>query len=593
MTATRRLSPFGGVAFVLALLLALVGCGPSRLASAPPTAEMIFHNGRIVTMDADFSTVSALAVRDGRVLAIGTDAEIMALAGNDTRQIDLAGKMMLPGLIDSHMHPNQAAISEADHAIPDMASIADVLAYVEARAKVVPEGEWIWVRTVHPGRLKERRYPTRAELDAAAPKHPVGYAPWIYFPKASFNSAALAAMEIDQDVAQSAPAHIERDADTGVPTGVIRRHTRFVDDRGAPDVTDIDDKQTLFQDMMRVYNAVGLTTVSDRKATAEWMDIYQRVNAKGAMTVRLSMMGELNTAKDRPIDAITDDIKALADEARRLDGPYLSLIGVKTFIDGGITSGTAYLEQPWGKSDLFAIDDPNYQGNLNLSGERLDAMIEASVRAGLQFTGHTVGDKAVATLVDAYERVNAKLPVAPTRPSLTHANFINPPVMEKMARLGVVADIQPAWLYLDSAMMVQQLGLERMRYFQALQTLSEAGVIFGGGSDHWHRLDPQTAVNPFDPFLGMWIAITRQVRYRDAPMFPQEALTREQALRMYTTNNAYLLFREDEIGSLEPGKLADMIVIDRDILNGPVDELRQTKVLQTYLNGELVYQADE
>ncbi|GAB4137440.1 MAG: amidohydrolase [Sphingomonadales bacterium] len=593
MTCTRGFSSFGRIAFFLPLLLALLGCGPSRLASAPQPPDMVFYNGRIVTMDAGFTMVPALAVRDGRVLATGTDAEIQALAGSGTQRIDLAGKMMLPGLIDSHMHPNQAAISEADHAIPDMASIADVLAYVKARAKVLPEGEWIWVRTVHPGRLKERRYPTRAELDAVAPKHPVGYAPWIYFPKASFNSAALALMGVDQDLAATAPAHIERDADTGAPTGLIRRHTRYVDDHGAPDVTDEQEKETLFKDMMRVYNAVGLTTISDRKATAEWMDIYQRINAKGAMTVRLSMMGELNTARERPIESVTSDIKALADKARRLDGPYLSLIGVKTFIDGGITSGTAYLEQPWGKSDLFAIDDPNYQGNLTLSGDRLDAMIEASVRAGLQFTGHTVGDKAVATLVDAYERVNAKLLVAPTRPSLTHANFINPPVMEKMARLGVVADIQPAWLYLDGAMMVQQLGLERMRYFQALQSLSEAGVIYGGGSDHWHRLDPQTAVNPFDPFMGMWIAVTRQARNHDTPLYPQEALTCQQALRMYTTNNAYLLFREDEIGSLEPGKLADMIVIDRDIVNGPIDDLRHTKVLQTYLNGELVYQADD
>ncbi len=585
--------------FALPMLLAplvamITACANEGAPEAISLADSVFYNGKIVTMDDNFSVVSALAVKDGRILAIGDDEAIFGLAGVDAKVVDLAGQMMLPGMIDSHMHPNQAAVSEFDHAIPDMASIANVLAYVRARAAALPDGEWIWVRTVHPDRLQERRYPTRAELDSAAPNHPVGYAAYIYFPKASFNSAALRVLGIDKDFAAKNPADIERDPVSGEPTGLIRHHTRYAPDAGSNDATDDAQKATLFRSMMTIYNSTGLTTISDRKATSEWMGVYERLNADSELTVRLSMMGELNTAQDRQLSDIKSDINALADRAQELNGPNLQLIGVKTFLDGGITSGTAYLLEPWGKSDLYAIDDPEYRGNLNLSGERLEAIIEATARAGLQYTGHTVGDGAVTELVRAYKSVGDKLPLRETRPALTHANFMTPEIIETMAEEGIVADIQPDWFFLDGAMMAEQLGKYRMRYFQPLHTLFEKGVMIGGGSDHWHRLDPDTAVNPFNPFLGMWIAMARTPRFFDGQqLFPEEALTRREALQMYTTNNAYLLFREDDIGSLEAGKFADMIIVDRDVLECSLDDFRNTRVLQTYLDGELVYASDE
>ncbi len=579
----------------LASLAALINaCANEGAPEATGVADSVFLNGKIVTIDDNFSVVSALAVKDGRIIAVGSDEELRQLAGTNAKVIDLAGQMMLPGMIDSHMHPNQAAVSEHDHAIPDMQTIADVLAYVRARADVLPDGEWIWVRTVHPDRLKERRYPTRAELDSAAPNHPVGYAAYIYFPKASFNSAALKALGIDKDFVAESPADIERNPVSGEPTGLIRHHTRYAPDNGSADQTNDTQKAALFRDMMTVYNSTGLTTISDRKATSEWMAIYERLNTQNELTVRLSMMGELNTARDRALNEITADIDALASRAREMNGANLQLIGVKTFVDGGITSGTAYLLEPWGKSELYAIDDPAYRGNLNLSGERLEAIIEATARAGLQYTGHTVGDGAVTELVRAYQAVGDKVPLREARPALTHANFMTPEVIKTMAEEGIVADIQPDWFFLDGAMMVEQLGKDRMRYFQPLHTLYEEGVMFGGGSDHWHRLDPDTAVNPFNPFLGMWIAMARTPRFFDGQrLFPEEALTRREALQMYTTNNAYLLFREEDIGSLEAGKFADFIIVDRDVLECDLDDFRHTRVLQTYLAGELVYASDE
>ena len=544
-------------------------------------------------MDPDFSIVSALAVEEGRILAAGGNTEILASADADTILIDLGGKTMLPGLIDSHLHPDQASVSEFDHPIPDMSSVADVVDYVRLRAEAVPEGEWIWVRTVFPTRLRELRYPTKAELDSAAPRHPVIFAAWIYYPKASLNSMALERLGIDRDFVGREPADIERYPSTGEPTGLVRNHTHYIDDPGVIDPTDDRQRAARFRELMRIYNATGLTTISDRKATPESTRLYMSLAARKELTVRLSLMHLVDTGTGRDLDEIIADIAELASLRRRLTGPVLRLTGIKTFMDGGITSGTAYLHEPWGESDIFAISDPQYRGRLNLSGERLEKLIRATVDSGLQFTAHVVGGAAVSELVRAYDAVNGDSPIRHSRPTLTHANFITPPVIARMAALGIVADIQPAWLYLDSRNLMRQLGEERLRHFQPLQSLFAAGVIVGGGSDHWHRLDGADATNPFNPFLGMWITLTRKPRFHDGVLFGEEALTREQALRLYTTNNAYILFLEEHVGSLEPRKYADMIVIDRDILECEVDEIRSTRVLQTYFNGELVYDAND
>jgi predicted amidohydrolase YtcJ len=161
--------------------------------------------------------------------------------------------------------------------------------------------------------------------------------------------------------------------------------------------------------------------------------------------------------------------------------------------------------------------------------------------------------------------------------------------VEKMARLGVVADLQPAWLYLDTRTLVAQFGYDRLRYFQPLRSLFEAGVVAGGGSDHMQKIGSLRSVNPYNPFLGMWTTVTRRAKWYDGRLHPEEALTREQALRFYTGNNARLMFLEDQVGSLEEGKRADLVVVDTDPLTCPVDALKDTQALRTYVDGKLVY----
>jgi predicted amidohydrolase YtcJ len=200
-----------------------------------------------------------------------------------------------------------------------------------------------------------------------------------------------------------------------------------------------------------------------------------------------------------------------------------------------------------------------------------------------------VGDGAVHNLLDAYEKVNREVSVRDTRCCITHSNFMSREAVEQMVKLGVVADIQPAWLYLDAKVLTQQFGEKRLRYFQPLKTGFDLGAIMGGGSDHMQKVGSLRSINPYNPFLGMWVTITRRARWFDGQFHPEEALTREQAIRFYTSNNAYITFLDDA-GTLEPGKLADLIVVDRDLLTCPTDDIRDTKVLRTYVGGKLVYE---
>jgi len=267
----------------------------------------------------------------------------------------------------------------------------------------------------------------------------------------------------------------------------------------------------------------------------------------------------------------------------------LRIIGIKTFLDGGMLTGSAYMRQPWGTSTIYSITDPTYRGTLFIPKERLLPIVRTTVEQGLQFTAHSVGDGAVHALLDVYEELARDLPIRKTRPCITHCNFMSREAVDTLARLGAVADIQPAWLYLDTRTLVAQFGYDRMRYFQPLQSLFKAGGIAGGGSDHMQKIGSLRSINPYNPFLAMHTAITRKARLYEGTLHPEEALTREQAIRFYTRNNAWLLFRENQVGSLEAGKLADFIILDRDLLTCPIDDIPRTQVRATYLAGKPVH----
>jgi predicted amidohydrolase YtcJ len=251
--------------------------------------------------------------------------------------------------------------------------------------------------------------------------------------------------------------------------------------------------------------------------------------------------------------------------------------------------GTAYMREPWGCSDTYQITDPAYRGLLNVKAELLNPFYLEAARRGWQLAAHCTGEASTDVLLDCYEAIQKELDIRHRRFEICHANFQSARNLARCRELGVVADMQPAWLYKDGASLLKTLGETRMSWFEPLKTCFDNGLVIGGGSDHMVILDSLAATNPWNPWLGLWITLTRQTE-RGGVLNPRERLTREQAICFYTINNARLNFEETKKGSLQPGKYADLILVDRDILTCPVDDIRGTKVLLTMVGGKVVWE---
>jgi predicted amidohydrolase YtcJ len=248
------------------------------------------------------------------------------------------------------------------------------------------------------------------------------------------------------------------------------------------------------------------------------------------------------------------------------------------------------MKEPWGVSQIYGISDPNYRGIRYIDPEKLYQISKLVLRNNLQMTAHAVGDGSVQALVDAYAQINQDdFPIRGKRPCVTHCNFMTDSAIATMSQLDIVADLQPAWLWLDGLTLTKQFGEERLRLFQPYRTLFDKHVKVGGGSDHMQKIGSFRSINPYNPFLGIWIAIQREPQRASKPLHPSQSLSREEAIRLYTINNAYLTFEENFKGSLEVGKLADFIVIESDILQCDIDSIKDIQVSKTFLGGKSVY----
>ncbi|MCS7238251.1 MAG: amidohydrolase [Thermoguttaceae bacterium] len=567
--------------------------GSHSVANDSSTQEpvLIFVNGKIVTVDKDFSVAEAMAIQGERIIAVGPQAEVHKLAaeaGPVQATVDLAGRMVLPGLIDTHVHPPGASVFEFDHPVPAMESVADVLAYIRQRASVLPEGQWIRIQQVFITRLRERRYPTRQELDEAAPRHPVVFRTG---PDAVLNSLALQLCGITKDfeIRDGLPGKIERDPVTGEPTGVLRNCARFIKYQSPERSPGFEDRVNALRQLLAAYNEVGITSVVDRSVGEGSIELYQTLLNRGQLTCRVFLTYYVNAQGSW--EGIEKGVQFVKSHPLNQYNPWLWLRGIKFFLDGGMLTGSAYMKEPWGVSQIYSIDDPEYRGVLFVEPEPLAKLVRYILENDLQPTAHCVGDGAVEALVNAYVKAANVISLREKRPCLSHANFMTPEAIRLMAEHGIVADMQPVWLFLDGQTLQEHFGQKRLRYFQPYRTLFDQGVTVAGGSDHMQKIGRYRAINSYDPFLGMWTAITRLPRGSDQPLHPEESLSRAEAIRLYTINGAYLTFEEKIKGSLEPGKLADFIVLDRDILTCPVDEIKDTKVLETWVGGKCVYRA--
>jgi predicted amidohydrolase YtcJ len=569
-------------------LIALAALVLAPLVARAQPADLIVHNGKVLTVDAKFTSAEAVAVRAGKVCAVGTNADVLKLKGEKTRVIDAAGNTVMPGLYDSHTHPVGAALSEVGDAIPLLRSIPEVLEHIKTRAAELPEGKWIVIRYAFPTRLKEARFPTKAELDSVSPKHPVLYHAG---PAGVANSKALEISGVTKDTKDPPAGQVVKDEKTGAPTGMLRNAYGVL--KGVPgggdDVTAAQKRAAVVK-LFGLYNRHGITSIADRNAGRGDLDLYLSLQKANELTVRVNVARSFGAGGSR--EDVGKRLDALVGADKR-GGPtgagdeWVRVGPIKLFLDGGMLNGSAYMRKPWPRGETYQITQDDYRGLLFIKPEQLKVIVEEAVKRKWQVTAHCAGEGAMDSLLDAYEFADKIAPIKPLRFCITHANFPSQLNLERCQRLGVCADVQSAWLYKDGGTLLKVLGEERMRWFQPYQSWLKYTTV-GGGSDHMLRFDPLDSTNPWSPWLGMWVALTRSLE-RGGTHQPAEALTREQAVRLYTINSAYLHNEEKERGSLEVGKLGDLIVLDRDLMKCPLAEVRDITVRVTVVGGNGVF----
>ena len=547
-------------------------------------ADLILYNGKIVTVDPNFSIRQAVAIKNGRIAAVGANQAILkAERGPSTRVIDLGGRTVLPGLIDSHLHPLEAGLSEFREPLPPLDSFAAIQDYIRAQARKTPKGQWIIVPRTFPTRLKELRMPTREVLDVAT-EHPVLF-------DASYvvvvNTLALKLSGITRDTPNPPHGEIVKDPN-GEPNGILRNAQSLLKGLKPAATFSEQEKLAALERMLRMYREAGITMIGEGGATPEEISLYERLKAERRLPVRVVMTWWVNIG--RPAEEIIAEIRSRPWRTNQGDD-WLKFGAFKVNFDGGMTIGTAYQRRPYGDfgRQLYSMTDPNDRGQLFATPEKFLAVFRAARDRGWSLSAHTQGGGAIDLFLDTMEALDREKPIAPTRSHLIHASFQSPEAIARMKRLGIAADVQAAWLYCDAPALEKVFGYEGLRYFFPLRSYLDAGVHVAGGSDHMIGSDKNRAVNPYNPFHGMWVSITRKTN-RGRVIHPEERVTREEALKTYTIWAAWRLFAENTLGSIEPGKLADLVVLDRDYLTCPEDDILAIEPVMVVQEGKIVFQ---
>lgn len=567
---------------VVSLLVAAATTLAQSGGPPPVPADLIVVNGKVVTADSAFRMAEAVAVRQGRIVAVGTYADVRALTGPSTRIVDASGRTVVPGLIDTHVHALMAGPAEAGEAFRTITSIPDLQEWTRGAVARAPADAWVWTPRVYPTRFREHRFPTRAELDAASAGRPVAvdmaYATVL-------NSAALAAAGITADTPDPPGGAIVRDAD-GTPTGQLRNVGRLLA-RFRPRVasaTPLDHVEALH----RAYLATGITSVIERGGTVEGYRLYESLKAEGRLRLRatVTLMVPGNVTPEQAAGAI-DAIPLTP----RAGDDWLKVGSLKLTVDGGILLGTSYMREPYGAEsrELYGKQASDYRGFLSVSPEVIRAVMVAGHAKGWQMSAHVTGDAGVDAVLDAFEAAQKAHPRPDARHTLIHAYFPTPDTARRVSSLGVQVDTQPAWFYKDADALLGALGERRLAHFIGLRTWRDAGVRVAINTDHMFGADRDTSMNPFNPFLTMSVAVRRRTE-AGVLVGAEEAVTREQALRMMTSDAAALSFDERNRGSLEVGKLADLVVLSDDVLTCPEERLPHIKADITIVNGAIAYQ---
>lgn len=540
----------------------------------PLFADSVITGGRFYTMDSRSSVCEAVAIRDGRFVAVGDAETVSALVGPDTEETDLGGACVLPGLIDTHMHLDLLGADLWSLGFEGAATISQALDRIAGRARDIPDGEWIRGALWHPvSQLAEKRYLTRDELDRAAPDNPV------FLPVGHFclvNSVALERAGIDDTTPDPDGGTIHRDAN-GRCTGLLEERAEELVFRAIPAWTDSDREAQLLA-AMKLANRHGLTSVVSAAVSPAIFRAHQTLLARGEATLRTSCMfaptGTLNPGMTLDEwETFFSRIGAMSD----FGNDWLSYSGVKLQIDGGMTLGTALMRDGY-------PHDPSYKGVTVIEPDRFRALVAIANRFGWRVGVHAVGDAAIDLVLDAYEAASAERSIADRRFIVIHGSLIRPDQMERCLRLGVRVDAQSTFLLRKAGAVANYLGKPVAdRAVPMRSMINRMGLdLLGQGTD--------TPINDLDPFLNIAFMVTRR-DVNGTVYGPGETITREEAVRLYTSAAARYAFMEDRLGSIEPGKLADLTTLSDDLFAVPEEKLGSLRATRTYVAGRLVHAA--
>jgi predicted amidohydrolase YtcJ len=530
-------------------------------------ADLIVFNGKIVTNTRAFDIAEALAVRGDKIIAVGSNADINKLAGAQTRRLDLQGKTVIPGLIDTHTHALDWATSivrdEIDLRYPKTAKIADVTGLVGERAKKVAAGQWIVGTSWDDAKLAERRYVTRQDLDAVSPSNPV-YLLHVSGHLGVANSAALKLAGITAETPNPEGGLIEKDAQ-GQPTGIVKDRAMWLLGNLVPPPTREDAIKAVAY-LSQAAAEVGLTTIHDIALSAEDINAYQEAYRRGLLKVRVQMAPLVSRFQDVQKFRAMGIHTGFGDDHLRM-GP------IKIFADGGMAARTIALYQP-------VKNEPQNFGLLIWKSEDLEKTQQQLAEMGWQLATHAIGDRAIDQVLDSYAKVIKAHPESDLRLRVIHCGIATPAIQKRLKELHVLVDSNPPFPYWIGAWF-ENFGPERVRWSYPAKSYFDNGIIASGGSD--------VSVTPLSPWWGIWAAVVRREIRSGQVIAPEERITIRQALQMYTMNGAYAGFEEKIKGTLEAGKLADFVVLDRNMMEVPSDELKDVKVLATFIGGEAIY----
>jgi len=553
-------------------VIVLIILGIFQACKASPEGNMVdlaLINGKVWTDGSGRPWAEAVAVRGDRIFAVGTTAEIRKLAPAGTKLVDLGGALVLPGFIDSHTHFLTGGFSLKRIQLREARSREDFVARIAAAARELGKGRWILDGDWDHQQFSPPELPRKEWIDAVTPDNPVcvnrldGH-------MILANSLALKLAGVTKDTPVPSGGEIVKDPATGEPTGILKDMAMDLVYALVPEPS-FAEKLEAAEASLRHAAENGVTSVHEM-ADAASFEVFEELARRKALTTRIHVYVPIT------------EVETLARLKLKspFGSPYLKLAGLKGFMDGSLGSATAYFFEPY-------TDDPRTSGLLH--GQMfpegvMERRILAADRAGLQLAIHAIGDRANSLLLDMYEKTVAANGARDRRWRVEHAQHLRPADIARFGRLGLIAAVQPYHLIDDGRWAEKKIGPERIRTTYAFRSLCSAGATLAFGSD-W-------PVAPLKPILGIFAAVTRRTLDGKNPggWVPEEKVSVEEAVRAYTVNGAWAEFAESYKGTIEAGKLADLVVLDRDIFAIPPEEIGGVKVRMTVFDGKILYGKD-